>query len=68
MKKINLTTAVLLIYLTVMCVIGWPGNKPNPNYTEYFCVMGASILAIALLRYVQTKRTRIRDKIRKGEE
>ena len=31
MKKINITTAVLLIYLIVMSVIGWPGKKADPD-------------------------------------
>lgn len=26
MKKVNITTAVLLIYLIVMSIIGWPGQ------------------------------------------
>lgn len=67
MKKINITTAVLLIYLAVMCVIGWPGKKPDPNFTEYFCIMGISLLVIGLLRFVQIKRFKIREKARKGE-
>lgn len=64
MKKINITSAVLLIYLIVMSVIGWPGNKPNANYVEYFCVMGITVLIIVLLRFVQIKRFKIREKMR----
>lgn len=35
MKKINITTIALLVYLIVMSIIGWPGNNPGNNYTEY---------------------------------
>lgn len=34
MKKINITTIALLVYLIVMSIIGWPGNNPGNNYTE----------------------------------
>ena len=29
MKKINITTIALLVYLIVMSIIGWPGNIPE---------------------------------------
>lgn len=62
MKKINFTTAILAIYLVVMSVIGWPDKRPDTGYTEYFCVIGISALVILLLRYVQIKRFKIREK------
>ena len=64
MKKINITTAVLLIYLIVMSVIGWPGKKADPDYIQYFCVIGATILVIGFLRFLQIKRFRIREKMK----
>mgnify|MGYP006966403633 CR=1 FL=1 len=36
MKKINITTIALLVYLIVMSIIGWPGNNSGNNYTEIF--------------------------------
>ena len=36
MKKVNITTAVLLIYLIVMSIIGWPGKQVDPDYVQYF--------------------------------
>ncbi|MEG1543552.1 MAG: hypothetical protein RR382_03365 [Tannerellaceae bacterium] len=60
MKKINFTSSLLLIYLIVMSVIGWPGNRPGNSYTEYFCIMGASLFVIILLRFVQIKRYKMR--------
>ena len=34
MKKVNITTAVLLIYLIVMSIIGWPGKQVDPDYVQ----------------------------------
>lgn len=62
MKKINITTIVLLIYLIVISVISWPGNKPGANYTEYFSIMGITLVIIILLRFVQIKRMKTRQK------
>ena len=62
MKKINLTTAVLTIYLIVMCVIGWPGKQAEPDYVQYVCVIAATIGVIILLRFLQIKRFKIREK------
>lgn len=64
MKRINITTFVLLIYLVVMGVIGWPGKHPDSSYLNYFAVMGATLVIIFLLRYVQIKRYRLRQKRR----
>ena len=60
MKKINITTIALLVYLIVMSIIGWPGNNPGNNYTEYFLMIGATLVIIILLRYLQVKRLRMR--------
>lgn len=62
MKKINITTGVLLIYLIVMSVWGWPGKQPEPDRVQYFAVMGVSLFVIFLLRYLQVKRKKMRDK------
>ena len=67
MKKINITTVVLLIYLAVMAYIGRPSKQIIPNEYEYFGLIGLTIVIIGLLRYVQVKRFRMRQK-RKEEE
>lgn len=64
MKKINITTGALLVYLIVMSVIGWPGNKPEPDYTQYSLVIAVSFGIILLLRFVQIKRLKTREKLR----
>lgn len=68
MKKINITTAVLLIYLVVMSVIGWPGKKADPDYVQYFCVIGVTVLVIGFLRFLQIKRLKIREKMKDGKK
>ena len=62
MKKINITTGVLVIYLIVMSVWGWPGKQSDPDCIQYFSVMGVSLFVILLLRYLQVKRMKMRDK------
>lgn len=62
MKRINITTIGLLIYLAIMSVMGWPGKQPNPDYVQYFSVIGVTLLIIGLLRYLQIKRLKNRDK------
>ena len=61
MKKVNITTAVLLIYLIVMSIIGWPGKQADPDYVG---VIAATVLVIGLLRFLQIKRLKIRDKMK----
>lgn len=68
MKKINITTIALLVYLIVMSIIGWPGNNPGNNYTEYFTMIGTTLVIIILLRYLQVKRLRMRDKWNKDDD
>ena len=63
MKRVNILTIALLAYLLVMSVIGWPGrNNSNISYTEYFIVIGVSIVVILLLRYLRIKLLKIRGK------
>jgi hypothetical protein len=62
MKKVNITSGLLLIYLIVMSIIGWPGKKPDPDYPQYFLIMGITLLAIFLLRWLQIRRLKWREK------
>jgi len=68
MKKINITTIILLIYIAVMAVIGWPGKNPEPDYIQYFSILGISLVVIVALRFVQIKRMKIRNKWKKGDD
>lgn len=68
MKKINITTLVLLIYLLVMSFIGWPGKNPQNTYTEYFLMIGATLCVIFLLRFLQIKRYKMRNKLKDKDQ
>lgn len=63
MKKVNITSLALLLYLIVMSVIGWPGRaNATLNYPEYFGMIGATLVVILLLRFLHIKRMKIRQK------
>ena len=62
MKKINLLTFALLVYLLIMSYIGWPGRNKNLNYTEYFAVIGGTVALIFLLRYLRIRLLKARNK------
>lgn len=68
MKKVNITSIILFVYLFVMAIIGWPGNNPETGYTEYFCILGASIAVILLLRWIQIKRFKNREELKKANK
>jgi hypothetical protein len=68
MKKINLMSALLLVYLTVMAVIGWPGEKASAYYRQYFIILGISLAAILLLRFVQIRRMKWRNKKKENRQ
>ena len=53
-----------MIYLIVILIIGWPGKQADPNYVQYFGVIAATVLVIGLLRFLQIKRLKIRDKMK----
>ena len=65
MKRINITSIVLLIYLAIMSVVGWPGNKPNADYLGYATIIGVTLIVIILLRFMQIKRLKTREKFKK---
>ncbi len=67
MKRINITSLVLLVYLAVMAFIGWPGKQPEPDYTQYFLIIGLSVVVILLLRFVQIKRMKIREQLKQQD-
>jgi len=69
MKKANIVSLALIAYLIVMAVIGWPGGKYGQlSFTEYFLMIGATIVVIILLRLVQIKRAKTREQLRNKRE
>jgi hypothetical protein len=45
-----------------MAVVGWPGRRAEPDYLQYFVVLGVSLTAIVLLRFLQIRRMKLRKK------
>ena len=55
MKKRNIITIILLIYLGIMAYIGWPNYIDEGRYWEYAGIIAGTLVAIFALRYVQGK-------------
>ncbi|WP_106832161.1 hypothetical protein [Parabacteroides pacaensis] len=68
MKRINFTTVALLVYLLVIGFISWPGKNPQITFHEYWVIILITLGLIVLLRFVQIKRYKLREKRRKEEE
>lgn len=62
MKKTNITTALLCIYLIVMAILFWPGQNPEDGYLKYIGVLGGTLFIIIVLRVIQIKRLKLRQK------
>lgn len=58
MKRINLTTALLFLYLGIVGFITWPARNPPIAWSDYFVMLGATAFVIVLLRFVQVQRLR----------
>lgn len=68
MKKINITTALLCIYLLVVGVLYWPGKNPQIDDTTYYTVLGGTVFIIIVLRIIQIRRLKLREKWNKEKE
>jgi hypothetical protein len=68
MKRINIITGALLVYLVMMSVFGWPGKKPDPDYLQYFLVLGVSLVTIIVLRFLQIHRHKMREKLKNDKK
>lgn len=62
MKNVNIITIALLGYLLIMSYIGWPGRNEHMGYTEYFLVIGVTVVIILLLRYLRIRLYKMRNK------
>lgn len=65
MKKINITTALLCIYILVVGVLYWPGRNPMIDYSTYFIALGGTAFITIILRLIQIRRLKMRDEWRK---
>ena len=59
MKKRNIITIILLIYLGIMAYIGWPNYIDEGRYWEYAGIIAGTLVAIFALRYVQGKKEKM---------
>lgn len=64
MKKVNITTALLCIYIIVMGVLYWPGRNPLVDYSSYFIALGGTAFITVILRIIQIRRLKIRNQAR----
>lgn len=68
MKKRNIITIILLIYLGIMAYIGWPNYIDEGRYWEYAGIIAGTLVAIFALRYVQGKKEKMRNYYKKESE
>lgn len=68
MKKRNIITIILLIYLGIMAYIGWPNYIDEGRYWEYAGIIAGTLIAIFALRYVQGKKEKMRNYYKEESE
>lgn len=68
MKKRNIITITLLIYLGIMAYIGWPNYIDEGRYWEYAGIIAGTLVAIFALRYVQGKKEKMRNYYKEESE
>ncbi|WP_298648671.1 LPXTG cell wall anchor domain-containing protein [uncultured Proteiniphilum sp.] len=66
-KKHILFPAVLLIYFTIMAVMAYPRYKASGNWSEYFGIIGISLLLALLLFFILKRKQKIRDRFSKKD-
>lgn len=68
MKRSIIIPGVLVIYLIVMAVIGWPQFIEQGKYLEYIGIIVATIVVIVLLYFLLRRRDRMRRELRKQKD
>ena len=68
MKKRNIITIILLIYLGIMAYIGWSNYIDEGRYWEYAGIIAGTLVAIFALRYVQGKKEKMRNYYKEKSE
>ncbi len=68
MKRYNLITGLLLIYLIVMAFFGWERFSNEGKYLEYFGIIGVTLIIIFILRIVLKRKNKFREETRKRRE
>lgn len=67
MKRYNIITLLLIIYLAVMAYFG-RGMLLSGNYWEYFSIIVITLLVIIMLRWALKRREKIRNERRKKQD
>ena len=68
MKRYDLITGLLLIYLIVMAFFGWEKFSNEGKYLEYFGIIGVTLIIIFILRIVLKRKNKFREETRKRRE
>lgn len=68
MKRYNLITGLLLIYLIAMAIYGWERFSSEGQYLEYFGIIGITLIIIFVLRIVLKRKNKFREETRKRRE
>ncbi len=68
MKRYNLITGLLLIYLIAMAIYGWEKFSTEGKYLEYFGIIVVTLIIIFVLRIVLKRKNRFREETRKRKD
>ena len=68
MKKRNIITIILLIYLGILAYLGRPNYIDEGRYWEYAGIIAGTLVAIFALRYVQGKKEKMRNYYKEESE
>ena len=66
-KRHILFPSVLLVYFAIMGVMAYPRYKASGNWSEYFGIIGISLLLALLLFFILKRRQKIRDRFSKKD-
>ncbi|MEG1617513.1 MAG: hypothetical protein RR202_07140 [Bacteroidales bacterium] len=64
----KLITAVLLVYLTIMAIIGWPHYAEQGKYIEYVAIILVTLGIIIGLFFLLRRRDKMRSQLRRQRD
>ena len=64
-KRSILVPVLLLIYLIVMAVIGWPHYASTGRFLEFTAIIVATLVVIVVLFFLLRRRDRMRDRMKR---
>jgi len=59
--------AVLIGYVSILGIMSYPRYKASGNWSEYFTVIGITVLLALLLHLILKRRQKIRDQFTKKD-